>query len=273
MRFMQFITCVLFVVLLTAGACKRETPEQPPPKTAADTSHVPEETIAKISELFSVPEGQLVTKQTLHFLNERMTKVLELGAELETQYPDADNLYAVRALMLQAAEKLVEQQRDEPSMQLLMEISERILNSPAPPEVRVRADFFLIMGELQNVEDGSATKTPDELLIQLVQKYENTPAASWGVIYALTIARELGYDSLAEKFITTLQTKFRHDPDVRMLLSQIGRDPYSGEIFTAELRRLDGTTLKLPDDLAGKMVVVDFWTSWHESCRATLPTK
>ena len=258
------ICVVILVAVLMCVACGRDdegdarsTVNEAASREVANATEFDEVLQAMRSLLAQRPTGTDAASMRAQI--ENMEKILALGTEVEKKWPDAPALSQAHRLMLQAADFLANARRDEASRTQLDDLVTRVLASNADVETKVTADFARLKHGAQT--NGQPAADADEQIEAFVNRYKNTPGAGNAYAFGASLAEKLGLTDLRALYMAVLKAKSPDNPAVLNYLRAIGEYSDVGKPFTATLTRLDGTTLTLPDDLKGNVVVVLFWAS------------
>ena len=260
----------MLVTAALAGPTAATKPTTTPAVTQTQPSAkpIPAETMANVNALFRAPPGrQYASRQeAIRVFAQRMEQVLELGARIQKQHPNAPNLPELRLGMLKAAHFLAMVHPSVPARKRLLGLAETILSSQAPETVKLQADLVKTVMLLQSPPP-EPKADPDKIIRDFLQRYRQSDLAPTATIGAHRIAIGAQRIKLAMSLADQLQSRHAKHPNVAGYL----KGTFAGRGFAAELTRLDGTLLKLPEDLKGKILVIDFWATWCAPCLVAMP--
>lgn len=234
-------------------------------RPASAPAPIPEAELARLGKFFDIDfSRQDATRQEI--VLSQMQSFIANSLILEAQYPHAPNLYILRLGILRANGIIFREKKDLPSRRAMVAAAQGVLDSPAPAIAKVYPDRVVTAERLQPL-GGKPAADPEGILRQFAARYAGTPAAAQGLIEAYRLAQQAGQAALAAEFVATLEARHADGAGVFRFLTEIGRRP----LFRAALTRLEGGPLVLPDDVKGKIVVVEFWATWEPACAANQP--
>ncbi len=188
------------------------------------------------------------------------------GEALEQANPNAPNLHVVRNAMLEIARRLASLEADDASRQRLMGLARRIVASPGPIEGKVWADSLLTQARLAKLDLGNPAAA-DEIK-RFVSRYTDCPVTHVALMFAVDMATANGNQPLAAELTNSLM-KYSDQRSAEAFLRNRGVAVFSNRSLDASLTTLDGTTLRLPRDLFGKVTVLHFWSIRSGDTRPT----
>jgi thiol-disulfide isomerase/thioredoxin len=224
----------------------------------AEAEPVPKSVFRQIDAKLIAPSGISDPDRLVEAFKAQLHEALQIAAQAEMQHPDAPNLYVLREKMLLIADVLQIELKDPTAQKTKNAVARRIVESDAPARSRYAADQILLADKVGSLP----RKQIRPELLKFVVRYIDTSQEVPAKLYILALAEQYGAQKLRTNLLNNLQAAHAEAPGVKAVLRLAGRGPDIGKPFDITLTKIDGTQLEMPEDLAGKVVVVDFWATW-----------
>ncbi len=221
---------------------------------AIDASRVSAGQIRRLRAKWIEPDAEATETDKIR----RYEAMLREGRQILRSQGEAENLYMVQALMLQATRGLLILDAGEIDRQSVMNLAKDIVSSSAPPTWRIEADRLLTQVEMaQAYSNGEEVAQRIE---KFAAKYENTDMQAVAIMTAAEMAHRYRKPKLYEAFIDRLKEEMMDFEGVGAFLIRHGQKvPRTGRSFRLRLAKLSGGRMELPLEAMGKTSVIVVW--------------
>ncbi len=265
MRQLAILAALAALARPAAAQIPAEPPASPPAGSAAAA-------LKAMQDILRAPPRPKSMEEAEKMLRERLPKVLAALEEMEKRHPKASELQQAREIGLWASSQLARMGHDAAMAGRCEAIAQRVLKSDAPAEAKLGAEYHLIALKIAPVgKEAKPAGNAEEIIRGFVQRHEKTQHGATALKMGLSLARMARQRELFDQLIDRLVQRYPDDPLAKRALAEREADKVVGQPFQADLTRLDGTRLKLPEGLLGKVVVVDFWATWCAPCVVEVP--
>jgi hypothetical protein len=228
-------------------------PAQARGQGAAQRDIVASEAIRALRAKWVEPDAETTDANKIR----RYESILREGRQIIREQPEAENLYMVRALMLQATRGLLIVGVDDVDRQSVIQLARDIVDSQAPPAWRFEADLLLTQLKLASLEEDDARA---ESIESFIVRYETTDMLAMAVMRATDMADRYGLSKRYKEYLERLKDELLDYEGVGAFLYRHGqRVPQEGRSFRARLPRVEGGAMRLPLETMGRVTIVIFW--------------